>query len=118
MMYVPRAVPEQTSTLLTFSQDGKIVWKVRAQAEPGRYPGDVLRQPSTAASPTATEKIFLHQSDDKLVALDAKTGKLEWSATKRRSFQGPDRHFRLPWWSKDKVLVGTLRRRVSASIAT
>ena len=37
-------------------------------------------------------KIFLHQADTTLVALDAKTGKEVWKVAERRSDQGRDRH--------------------------
>jgi len=90
---------------LDLNNDGKILWKYEPKQDPSVIPvmccDTVNRGVSFGAG-----KIFLHQADDTLVALDAKTGKEVWSAQNgdpKRGQTGTSAAFVY----KDKVLVGT-----------
>jgi glucose dehydrogenase len=78
-MYVHTPFPNKVYAL-DLSQDQKIVWKYEPKQNPDVIPVMCCDTVNRGLS-YGDGKIFLHQSDDKLVALDAKTGKLEWSAT-------------------------------------
>jgi glucose dehydrogenase len=60
---------------------------------------------SIAAWPTPDGKIFLHQADTTLIALDAKTGAKVWSVMDGEGRQGQS-GTDAPFVFKDKVLVG------------
>jgi len=90
---------------LDLNHDGKIIWKYEPKQDPSVIPvmccDTVNRGVSFGAG-----KIFLHQADDTLVALDAKTGKEAWSVQNgdpKRGQTGTS----APFVYKDKVLVGT-----------
>ena len=79
IMYVHTPFPNKVYAL-DLSQDQKIVWKYEPKQNPDVIPVMCCDTVNRGLS-YGDGKIFLHQADDKLVALDAKTGKLEWSAT-------------------------------------
>jgi lanthanide-dependent methanol dehydrogenase len=90
---------------LDLAHDGKILWKYEPKQDPSVIPvmccDTVNRGVSFGAG-----KIFLHQADDTLVALDAKTGKEVWSAKNGDPTKGQT-GTSAPFVYKDKVLVGT-----------
>ncbi len=104
MMYVHTPFPN-TVYALDLSQDGKIVWKYEPKQNPDVIPVMCCDTVNRGLS-YGDGKIFLHQADDKLVALDAKTGKLEWSATNGDPSKGQT-GTSAALVVKDKVLVGT-----------
>ncbi len=90
MMYVHAPFPN-TVFALDLSKDGQIVWKYEPQQDPNVIPVMCCDTVNRGVA-YGDGKIFLHQADTKLVALDAKTGKEVWSVARRRSDQGRDRH--------------------------
>ena len=90
---------------LDLAHDGKILWKYEPKQDPSVIPvmccDTVNRGVSFGAG-----KIFLHQADDTLVALDAKSGKEVWSAKNGDPTKGQT-GTSAPFVYKDKVLVGT-----------
>ena len=104
MMYVHTPFPNNVYAL-DLAQDGKIVWKYEPKQDPDVIPVMCCDTVNRGVA-YGDGKIFLHQADDKLVALDAKTGKLEWSATNGDPSKGQT-GTSSPLVVKDKVLVGT-----------
>src|SRR5262249_15843266 len=60
------------------NHDGKILWKYEPKQDPNVIPVMCCDTVNRGLS-YADGKIFLHQADTTLVALDAKTGKVVWS---------------------------------------
>jgi PQQ-dependent dehydrogenase (methanol/ethanol family) len=104
MMYVHAPFPNNVYAL-DLSQDQKIVWKYEPKQDPNVIPVMCCDTVNRGVA-YGDGKIFLHQADDKLVALDAKTGKLVWSATNGDPSKGQT-GTSAPLVIKDKVLVGT-----------
>jgi PQQ-dependent dehydrogenase (methanol/ethanol family) len=104
MMYVHTPFPNNVFAL-DLSQDNKIVWKYEPKQDPNVIPVMCCDTVNRGLS-YGDGKIFLHQSDDMLVALDAKTGKVEWSAKNGDPAKGQT-GTSAPVVVKDKVLVGT-----------
>ena len=104
MMYVHTPFPNNVYAL-DLAQDGKIVWKYEPKQDPDVIPVMCCDTVNRGVA-YGDGKIFLHQADDKLVALDAKTGKLAWSATNGDPSKGQT-GTSSPLVVKDKVLVGT-----------
>src|SRR5215470_13960236 len=104
MMYVHTPFPNKVYAL-DLSQDNKIVWKYEPKQDPNVIPVMCCDTVNRGLS-YGDGKIFLHQSDDKLVALDAKTGNLVWSATNGDPAKGQT-GTSAAFVIKDKVLVGT-----------
>ena len=103
MMYVHTPFPN-TVYALDLNQDGKIVWKYEPKQDP-----NVIRvmccDTVNRGLAYADGKIFLHQADTTLVALDAKTGKVIWSVKNGDPSKGETNTATvLP--VKDKVIVG------------
>ena len=89
---------------LDLNNDGKILWKYEPTQDPNVIPVMCCDTVNRGVS-YADGKIFLHQADTTLVALDAKTGKVVWSVkdgdpTKGQT--GTD----APFIMKDKVFIG------------
>ena len=103
MMYVHTPFPNKVYAL-DLSQDNKIVWKYEPKQDPDVIPVMCCDTVNRGVA-YGDGKIFLHQADDQLVALDAKTGKLEWSATNGDPSKGQT-GTSAPLVVKDKVLVG------------
>jgi len=76
-MYVHTPFPNKVYAL-DLANENKIIWKYEPTRSQ-RHPGDVLRHVNRGVA-YGDGKIFLHQADTTLVALDAKTGKVEWTA--------------------------------------
>jgi glucose dehydrogenase len=103
MMYVHTPFPNKVYAL-DLANDGKIVWKYEPKQDPDVIPvmccDTVNRGPAYADG-----KIFLHQADTKVVALDAKTGEVLWSVVNGDPSKGETNTATvLP--VKDKVIVG------------
>jgi lanthanide-dependent methanol dehydrogenase len=89
---------------LDLNNDGKILWKYEPKQDPNVIPvmccDTVYRGLAYADG-----KIFLHQADTTLVALDAKTGKVGWSVVNGDPKKG-ETNTATVMPVKDKVLVG------------
>ena len=103
VMYVHGPFPNPVFAL-DLNNDGKILWKYEPRQDP-----DVI---SVMCCDTvnrglayADGKIFLYQADTTLVALDAKTGKVAWSAKNGDPSKG-ETGTSAPMVIKDKVFVG------------
>jgi lanthanide-dependent methanol dehydrogenase len=104
VMYVHTPFPNIVYAL-DLNNDGKILWKYEPKQDPTVIPVMCCDTVNRGVA-YADGKIFLHQADDKLVALDAKTGKQVWSATNGDPKKGQT-GTSAPLVVKDKVLVGT-----------
>src|SRR3954468_12316145 len=103
MMYVHTPFPNKVYAL-DLSQDNKIIWKYEPKQDPNVIPVMCCDTVNRGVS-YADGKIFLHQADTTLVALDAKTGKLVWSVKNGNPGKG-ETGTSSPMIFKDKVIVG------------
>ena len=103
VMYVHTPFPNIVYAL-DLNNDGKILWKYEPKQDPNVIPVMCCDTVNRGVA-YADGKIFLHQADTTLVALDAKTGKVVWSVMNGDAEQGRDRHRRADV-VKDKVIVG------------
>jgi lanthanide-dependent methanol dehydrogenase len=103
VMYVHTPFPNSVFAL-DLNQEGRILWKYEPKQDPNVIPvmccDTVNRGPSYADG-----KIFLHQADTTLVALDAKTGNVVWSAKNGDPGKG-ETGTSSPMVFKDKVIIG------------
>jgi PQQ-dependent dehydrogenase (methanol/ethanol family) len=104
MMYVHTPFPNIVYAL-DLKDDGKIVWKYEPKQDPNVIPVMCCDTVNRGVA-YGDGMIFLHQADDKLVALDAKTGKVAWTAVNGDPSKGQT-GTSSPLVVKDKVLVGT-----------
>jgi lanthanide-dependent methanol dehydrogenase len=104
MMYVHTPFPNKVYAL-DLSQDNKIVWRYEPKQDPNVIPVMCCDTVNRGLS-YGDGKVFLHQADDKLVALDAKTGAVAWSINNGDPSKGQT-GTSAPIVIKDKVLVGT-----------
>ena len=89
---------------LDLNNDGKILWKYEPKQDPNVIPVMCCDTVNRGLS-YADGKIFLHQADTTLVALDAKTGAVVWSVKDgdpSKGATGTD----APFVFKDKVFIG------------
>jgi lanthanide-dependent methanol dehydrogenase len=103
LMYVHTPFPNKVYAL-DLSQEQKIVWKYEPKQDPNVIPVMCCDTVNRGVA-YGDGKIFLHQADTTLVALDAKTGKVEWSAKNGDPAKGAT-GTSAPIVIKDKVLVG------------
>jgi PQQ-dependent dehydrogenase (methanol/ethanol family) len=103
MMYVHTPFPNIVYAL-DLANENKIVWKYEPKQDPNVIPVMCCDTVNRGVS-YADGKIFLHQADTTLVALDAKTGKVEWSVKNGDPGKGGT-GTSAPLVIKDKVLVG------------
>jgi len=103
VMYVHTPFPNIVYAL-DLSHDGKILWKYEPKQDPNVIPVMCCDTVNRGLSYGAG-KIFLHQADTTLVALDAKTGKVAWSAKDGDPTKG-ETGTSAPFVYKDKVLIG------------
>ncbi len=89
---------------LDLNDNGKILWKYEPKQNPDVIPVMCCDTVNRGVS-YADGKIFLDQADTTLVALDAKTGKMLWSAVNGDPKIGETATM-APLPVKDKVLVG------------
>ncbi len=103
MMYVHTPFPNKVYAL-DLSQENKIVWKYEPKQDPNVIPVMCCDTVNRGVA-YGDGKIFLHQADTTLVALDAKTGQVAWSVKNGDPGKGAT-GTSSPLVVKDKVLVG------------
>ena len=103
VMYVHTPFPN-TVYALDLNNEGKILWKYEPRQDPNVIPIMCCDTVNRGVA-YADGKIFLHQADTTLVALDAKTGKVIWSVMDGEAGKGQS-GTDAPFVFKDKVLVG------------
>jgi PQQ-dependent dehydrogenase (methanol/ethanol family) len=102
-MYVHTPFPN-TVYALDLNNEGKILWKYEPRQDPNVIPIMCCDTVNRGVA-YADGKIFLHQADTTLVALDAKTGNVAWSVMDGEAGKGQS-GTDAPFVFKDKVLVG------------
>lgn len=103
MMYVHTPFPNIVYAL-DLANDGKIVWKYEPKQDPDVIPVMCCDTVNRGVA-YADGKIFLHQADTKVVALDAKSGDVVWEVQNGDPAIGETNTATvLP--VKDKVIVG------------
>src|ERR1700749_1823259 len=103
VMYVHTPFPNAVFAL-DLNSDGKILWKYEPKQDPNVIPVMCCDTVNRGVA-YGDGKIFLHQADTTLVALDAKTGQVAWSVKNGdpgKGAPGPS----APLVVKDKVLSG------------
>ena len=103
VMYVHAPFPN-TVYALDLNEDGKILWAYEPKQDPNVIPIMCCDTVNRGLA-YADGKIFLHQADTTLVALDAKTGKVVWSVMDGEAGKGQS-GTDAPFIFKDKVFVG------------
>ena len=103
VMYVHGPFPNPVFAL-DLNNDAKILWKYEPRQDPNVIPVMCCDTVNRGLA-YADGKIFLHQADTTLVALDAKTGKVVWQAVNGDPKKG-ETGTSAPMIVKDKVLVG------------
>ncbi len=106
VMYVHAPYPN-TVYALDLNNDGKILWKYEPKQDPNVIPIMCCDTVNRGVA-YGDGKIFLYQADTTLVALDAKTGKPEWSVKNGEAADGSkgESGTSAPMVVKDKVIVG------------
>src|SRR6202165_5759842 len=102
-MYVHTPFPNKVYAL-DLANENKIIWKYEPTQDPNVIPVMCCDTVNRGVA-YGDGKIFLHQADTTLVALDAKTGKVEWTAKNGDPGSGST-GTSAPLVVKDKVLVG------------
>src|SRR5215475_11222442 len=103
-MYVHTPFPNKVYAL-DLANENKIIWSYEPKQDPNVIPVMCCDTVNRGLA-YGDGKIFLHQADDKLVALDAKDGKVVWSVKDDDPEKGAT-GTSAPFVIKDKVLVGT-----------
>src|SRR6201990_2037676 len=103
MMYVHTPFPNKVYAI-DLSQENKIVWKYEPKQDPNVIPVMCCDTVNRGLA-YGDGKIFLHQADTTLVALDAKTGQVAWTAKNGNPKIG-ETNTNAPHVFKDKVLTG------------
>jgi PQQ-dependent dehydrogenase (methanol/ethanol family) len=103
VMYVHGPFPNPVFAL-DLKNDGKILWKYEPKQDPNVIPVMCCDTVNRGLA-YGDGKIFLHQADTTLVALDAKTGKVAWTAKNGDPGKG-ETGTSAPMVIKDKVLIG------------
>jgi lanthanide-dependent methanol dehydrogenase len=103
VMYVHAPFPN-TVFALDLNNAGRIIWKYEPRQDPTVIPVMCCDTVNRGVA-YADGKIFLHQADNALVALDAKTGKEVWKTMVADAKTGAT-GTGAPQIVKDKVLVG------------
>ena len=103
VMYVHGPFPNPVFAL-DLNNDGKILWKYEPKQDPNVIPVMCCDTVNRGLA-YADGKIFLHQADTTLVALDAKDGKVVWQAKNGDPSKG-ETGTSAPAVIKDKVLIG------------
>jgi PQQ-dependent dehydrogenase (methanol/ethanol family) len=106
IMYVHAPYPN-TVFALDLNNDGKILWKYEPKQDSNVIPIMCCDTVNRGVA-YGDGKIFLYQADTTLVALDAKTGKVEWSVKNGEAADGSkgESGTSAPMVVKDKVIVG------------
>jgi lanthanide-dependent methanol dehydrogenase len=103
VMYVHGPFPNPVFAL-DLNNDAKILWKYEPKQDPNVIPVMCCDTVNRGLA-YADGKIFLHQADTTLVALDAKDGKVVWQQKNGDPSKG-ETGTSAPMVIKDKVLVG------------
>src|ERR1700737_2856019 len=103
MMYVHTPFPNKVYAL-DLSKENQIVWKYEPKQDPNVIPVMCCDTVNRGVA-YGDGKIFLHQADTMLVALDAKTGNVVWSVKNGDPKKG-ETGTSAPLIVKDKVLIG------------
>ncbi len=103
VMYVHGPFPNPVYAL-DLAHEAKILWKYEPKQDPNVIPVMCCDTVNRGVA-YADGKIFLHQADTTLVALDAKTGQVVWS-TKNGDPSKGETGTSAPMIFKDKVVVG------------
>jgi len=103
VMYVHAPFPN-TVFALDLNSDGKILWKYEPKQDPNVIPVMCCDTVNRGVA-YGDGKVFLHQADTTLVALDAKSGKVVWSVKTGDAGKG-ETGTEAPMVVKDKVYVG------------
>ncbi|MFY0632757.1 MAG: methanol/ethanol family PQQ-dependent dehydrogenase [Vannielia sp.] len=103
VMYVHTPFPNIVYAL-DLNEDGKIIWKYEPKQDPNVIPVMCCDTVNRGVA-YANGKIYLHQADTKVVALDAQTGEEVWSVMNGDASKGETNTATvLP--VKDKLIVG------------
>jgi lanthanide-dependent methanol dehydrogenase len=102
-MYVHAPFPN-TVFALDLNHDGKILWKYEPKQDPSVIPVMCCDTVNRGLA-YADGKLFLHQADTTLVALDAKSGNVVWQAKNGDPSKGQT-GTNAPMVFRDKVLIG------------
>jgi PQQ-dependent dehydrogenase (methanol/ethanol family) len=89
---------------LDLKNENKIIWKYEPKQDPNVIPVMCCDTVNRGVA-YADGKIFLHQADTTVVALDAKTGKVVWSVKNGDPSKG-ETGTSAPHVYKDKVIIG------------
>jgi PQQ-dependent dehydrogenase (methanol/ethanol family) len=103
MMYLHTAFPNIVFAL-DLKNENKIVWKYEPKQDPNVIPVMCCDTVNRGVA-YADGKIFLHQADTTVVALDAKSGKVAWSVKNGDPGKG-ETGTSAPHVFKDKVIIG------------
>jgi PQQ-dependent dehydrogenase (methanol/ethanol family) len=103
MMYVHTPFPNKVYAI-NLADENKIVWNYEPKQDPNVIPVMCCDTVNRGVA-YADGKIYLHQADATLVALDSKTGKVVWSVKDGDPAKGGT-GTSAPLVVKDKVLVG------------
>jgi lanthanide-dependent methanol dehydrogenase len=103
VMYVHTPFPNKVYAL-DLAQEQKILWVYEPKQDPNVIPVMCCDTVNRGVS-YADGKIFLHQADTTLVALDAKTGRVVWSVKNGNPGKG-ETGTSAPMIVKDKVIIG------------
>ncbi len=103
VMYFSTPFPNNVYAL-DLNHDGKILWVYKPTQDPSVIPVMCCDTVNRGVA-YGDGKIFLHQADTTIVALDAKTGKVVWSAKNGDPTKG-ETGTSAPLVVKNKVLVG------------
>ena len=103
MMYLHTAFPNSVYAL-NLNDENKIVWKYEPKQDPNVIPVMCCDTVNRGLA-YADGKIFLHQADTTVVALDAKSGKVVWSVKNGDPGKG-ETGTSAPHVFKDKVYIG------------
>src|SRR6186713_2645618 len=103
VMYVHGPFPNPVFAL-DLKNDGKILWKYEPKQDPNVIPVMCCDTVNRGVA-YADGKIFLHQADTTVVALDAKTGAVVWSVKNGDPGKG-ETGTSAPHVFKDKVIIG------------
>lgn len=103
IMYVHTPFPNKVYAL-DLDNEGRILWKYEPTQDPNVIPIMCCDTVNRGLA-YADDMIFLHQADTTLVALDAKTGEVKWTAVNGDPTKGESNTATvLP--VKDKIIVG------------
>ncbi|HER19492.1 MAG TPA: PQQ-dependent dehydrogenase, methanol/ethanol family, partial [Chromatiales bacterium] len=103
VMYIHTPFPNVVYAL-DLKEQGRIIWRYEPKQDPDVIPVMCCDTVNRGVA-YGDGKIFLYQADATLVALDAKTGKVQWTASNGDPNKGAT-GTSAPMVVKDKVMVG------------